>query len=60
MNSGLAVAALLLVAAAPAVAQPFAPGTGLSPLGNLRTSDRDGETTLQTPRELYQTSSSAS
>lgn len=38
-----AVAALLFVSAAPsALAQPFQPGFGLSPLGNLRTTDRDG------------------
>lgn len=42
-----AVAALLFVSAAPsALAQPFQPGFGLSPLGNLRTTDRDGAISL--------------
>ena len=33
--------AVVLLAAA-AAAQPFQPGTGFAPLGNLRTMDRDG------------------
>lgn len=40
----VAVALTVALAAAltPALAQPFQPGSGLTPLGNLRTSDRDG------------------
>lgn len=31
-----------MLLAAAAAAQPFQPGTGFAPLGNLRTMDRDG------------------
>ena len=41
MQAVLSWAAVVLLAAA-AAAQPFQPGTGFAPLGNLRTMDRDG------------------
>ncbi|CAK0780436.1 hypothetical protein CVIRNUC_005053 [Coccomyxa viridis] len=41
MKVAMALAAIVLLAAS-AAAQPFQPGTGFAPLGNLRTQDRDG------------------
>ncbi|CAL5223508.1 g6035 [Coccomyxa viridis] len=41
MKAALVWSAVVLLAAA-AAAQPFQPGTGFAPLGNLRTMDRDG------------------
>lgn len=38
----LAAVAVLAAVVAPVTAQPFQPGQGLTPLGDLRTSDRDG------------------
>ena len=38
----LAATSILLLASGLAAAQPFQPGLNLSPLGNLRTTDRDG------------------
>lgn len=37
------LAVTLAASLTPALAQPFQPGNGLVPLGNLRTSDRDGK-----------------